>query len=314
AFAGGGAAGCRHARRAAARAGRRHDPRPGPAVRRRRAGRPDAGRGRDARRAAARVAAGALRAGRCARRLPRGVRAGGVRSHPGQPRRVPGRPLRGQAAGRTVRPAAAGRPRRGTRGALGAAGAGDHGGRGAVMAKGSRLAQLLQTRGLLQERRKPRALPLDKGHDPIMRILLATCLALLACLAPVRAADAPLTVFAAASLKESMDEAAAAFRRGTGREIRVSYAGSSALARQIEQGAPADVFVSADLDWMDALQSKGLIDTATRSELLGNTLVLVAPKASAAQPLRLAPGTDLRPLLGERGRIALALVDSVPAG
>src|SRR5690606_16899624 len=136
----------------------------------------------------------------------------------------------------------------------------------------------------------------------------------LACLAPVRAADAPLTVFAAASLKESMDEAAAAFRRGTGREIRVSYAGSSALARQIEQGAPADVFVSADLDWMDALQSEGLIDTATRSELLGNTLVLVAPKASAAQPLRLAPGTDLRPLLGERGRIALALVDSVPAG
>src|SRR5690606_21358607 len=114
---------------------------------------------------------------------------------------------------------------------------------------GARLPPLLQTRGLLQERRKPRALPLDKGHDPIMRILLATCLALLACLAPVRAADAPPTVFAAASLKESMDEAAAAFRRGTGREIRVSYSGSSALARQIEQGAPAVVLVAADLGW-----------------------------------------------------------------
>src|SRR3546814_12530592 len=115
-----------------------------------------------------------------------------------------------------------------------------------------------------------------------MRILLATCLALVACLAPARAADAPLTVFAAASLKESMDEATLAFQRDTGQAVRVAYAGSSALARQIEQGAPADVFVSADLDWMDELQSKGLIDTATPSELLGNTLVLVAPKGRAA--------------------------------
>ncbi|HZW18941.1 MAG TPA: molybdate ABC transporter substrate-binding protein [Luteimonas sp.] len=147
-----------------------------------------------------------------------------------------------------------------------------------------------------------------------VRLLLATCLALLACLLPARAADAPLTVFAAASLKESMDEATLAYRGETGQDIRVSYAASSALARQIEQGAPADVFVSADLDWMDALQSKGLIDTATRSELLGNTLVLVAPADSAARPLELARGTDLRPLLGARGRISLALVDSVPAG
>ncbi|MDN5782276.1 MAG: molybdate ABC transporter substrate-binding protein [Luteimonas sp.] len=147
-----------------------------------------------------------------------------------------------------------------------------------------------------------------------MRFLLAICLALLACLLPARAADAPLTVFAAASLKESMDEAALAFQRETGQAVRVSYAGSSALARQIEQGAPADVFVSADLDWMDELQSKGLIDTATRSELLGNTLVLVAPRDSAARLSSLARGTDLQPLLGERGRIALALVDSVPAG
>src|SRR5690606_1936304 len=90
------------------------------------------------------------------------------------------------------------------------------------------------------------------------------------------------------------------------------------LARQIEQGAPADVFVSADLDWMDELQSKGLVDPATRSELLGNTLVLVAPAGSPAgspaAELELRPGTDLLPLLGARGRIALGLVDSVPAG
>lgn len=149
------------------------------------------------------------------------------------------------------------------------------------------------------------------------RFLLGACLALVTGLAtpsPARAAEAPLTVFAAASLKESMDEAALAFRRDTGQAVRVSYAGSSALARQIEHGAPADVFVSADLDWMDALQSKGLVDVATRTELLGNTLVLIAPATSRARPLTLARGTRLRSLLGKRGRIALALVDSVPAG
>src|SRR3546814_10320726 len=112
----------------------------------------------------------------------------------------------------------------------------------------------------------------DEGITPVMRILLATCLALVACLAPARAADAPLTVFAAASLKESMDEATLAFQRDTGQAVRVAYAGSSALARQIERGAPADVFVSADLGWMDELPSKGLIDTASRSTLLGKTL------------------------------------------
>lgn len=134
-------------------------------------------------------------------------------------------------------------------------------------------------------------------------------------LAPaVRAADAPLTVFAAASLKESMDEAAGAFEAATGHPVRVSYAASSALARQIGQGAPADVFVSADLDWMDLLQDKGLVDASTRSELLGNTLVLVAPAGSDAKPLALRAGLDLRPLLGARGRIALGMVDSVPAG
>lgn len=149
------------------------------------------------------------------------------------------------------------------------------------------------------------------------RSFFATCLAIAVCiagLATARAAEAPITVFAAASLKESMDEAALAFERDTGQAVRVSYAGSSALARQIERGAPADVFVSADLDWMDALQSRGLIDGATRSELLANTLVLVAPRQSAVQAIALDRNTRLLPLLGERGRIALALVDSVPAG
>src|SRR3546814_12723088 len=109
-----------------------------------------------------------------------------------------------------------------------------------------------------------------------------------------------------------MDEATLAFQRDTGQAVRVAYAGSSALARQIEQGAPADVFVSADLDWMDELQSKGLIDTATRSELLGNTLVPVAPKGSAAAPAEMKKGLDLRPLPGEHGRSELALVARRP--
>src|SRR5690606_21682791 len=113
-------------------------------------------------------------------------------------------------------------------------------------------------------------------------------------LAPAaRAAEAPLTVFAAASLKESMDEAARAFEAATGQPVRVSYAASPALTRQIAQGAPADVFMSADRDWMDVLQSKGLVDASTRRELLGNTLVLVAPAGSNAPSLSLRPGLDL---------------------
>ena len=153
--------------------------------------------------------------------------------------------------------------------------------------------------------------------QPLRRLLLtlAGVLALAALPGPrAHAAEAPLTVFAAASLKESMDEAAGAYQAASGQQVRVSYAASSALARQVQQGAPADVFVSADLDWMDVLQRDGLVDASSRSELLGNTLVLVAPAASAARPLELRAGLDLRPLLGERGRIALGMVDSVPAG
>lgn len=124
----------------------------------------------------------------------------------------------------------------------------------------------------------------------------------------------PITVFAAASLKESLDEAAAAYEKATGQSVRVSYAASSALARQIEQGAPADVFLSADRDWMDYVQQRDLIDAGSRRDLLGNTLVLIAPKASAAKPVALKRGVDLRPLLGKDGRLALALTASVPAG
>jgi molybdate transport system substrate-binding protein len=122
----------------------------------------------------------------------------------------------------------------------------------------------------------------------------------------------PLTVFAAASLKESLDEAARAYEKQTGTPVRVSYAASSALARQIEQGAPADVFFSADLEWMDYLQQRQKIDPASRRNLLGNQLVLVAPKNSRAQ-VDLQKPASLSAALGN-GRLAIGQIRSVPAG
>ncbi|MGQ0455798.1 MAG: molybdate ABC transporter substrate-binding protein [Hyphomicrobium sp.] len=121
-----------------------------------------------------------------------------------------------------------------------------------------------------------------------------------------------LTVFAAASLKTALDEAASAYDKTAGVKTVISYAASSALAKQIEQGAPADVFISADLDWMDYVAKAKLIAGDTRANLLGNTLVLIAPKARPAT-LRIAPGFDLAGALGD-GRLAVADVKAVPAG
>jgi molybdate transport system substrate-binding protein len=165
-----------------------------------------------------------------------------------------------------------------------------------------------------------RAVAVARACRAIAVVALAMLLA--ACGPPAAPAGAqgddaevrPLVVHAAASLKESMDAIADAYAAERGQPVQMVYAASSALARQIEQGAPADVFFSADIAWMDWLQARGLVDPATRIDLLGNTLVLVAPADGQAQPLVLAPGTDLAPLLGERGRIALALTASVPAG
>jgi molybdate transport system substrate-binding protein len=115
-------------------------------------------------------------------------------------------------------------------------------------------------------------------------------------------------IFAAASLKNALDEATALYKDRT----VISYGASSALARQIENGAPADVFISADLDWMDYVEKKGLVAPGTRKNLLGNRLVLIAP---AKQPVKLqpAPGFPIAKVLGS-GRIALAEPSSVPAG
>lgn len=143
--------------------------------------------------------------------------------------------------------------------------------------------------------------------------LVSFLLALSLC-ATTACAEAPrrLTVFAAASLQESLDAAAKLWTGRSGQPVVVSYAGSAALARQIEQGAPADLFVSADLEWMDHLQARGLVDPATRSLLARNRLVLVAPASSSAS-VSLRSG-QLRAALGPDGRLALAEPGGVPAG
>ncbi len=122
----------------------------------------------------------------------------------------------------------------------------------------------------------------------------------------------PTTVFAAASLKESLDEAAAAWTKRSGQKVSISYAGSAALAKQIEQGAPADVFISADGEWMGYLQQRRLIDADTRTNLVGNRLVVIAPVDSALRTLSLKPAA-VRQALGD-GRLAMAETTSVPAG
>ena len=128
---------------------------------------------------------------------------------------------------------------------------------------------------------------------------------------PAAAQDGPLTVFAAASLKNVMDEQGAAFRKAGGAEVRFSYGASSALARQIESGAPADLFVSADSDWMTYVGDRNLLKAGTRRDLLTNRLALIAPKDSKVK-LTVARGMPLARTLGS-GRLAMAAPE-VPAG
>jgi len=123
---------------------------------------------------------------------------------------------------------------------------------------------------------------------------------------------AEITVFAAASLKEALDANLKAFSAQTRHRVRVSYAGSNALARQIEHGAPADLFISADQEWMDYVEGRKLVVPGTRRNLVGNRLVLIAPTASPVK-LAIAPNFALAAALGD-GRLALANPHSVPAG
>jgi molybdate transport system substrate-binding protein len=152
------------------------------------------------------------------------------------------------------------------------------------------------------------------GRTPVRRRsflgLVGTVLAVAA--AGASAEARPILVFAAASLKTALDVIAGKWQQQSGQAATISYAASSALARQIELGAPADLFISADEAWMDYLEERRLIDPKTRVDLLGNTLVLIAP-ANTGSETRIAPGFPLAALLGD-GRLAMADPAAVPAG
>jgi molybdate transport system substrate-binding protein len=130
---------------------------------------------------------------------------------------------------------------------------------------------------------------------------------------PALAQDKSLTVFAAASMKNALDDVDAAYTAKTGVKVAASYAASSVLAKQIEQGAPADIFVSADTDWMDYAIGKKNMNAPTRVDLLGNSIVLIAPKDSKIEKVTIGPGFDLAKLAGD-GKIATGDVKAVPVG
>ncbi len=148
------------------------------------------------------------------------------------------------------------------------------------------------------------------------KLILATFTAAIAIAAAALAAvsqEKSIVVFAAASMKNALDEVDAAFTAKDGIKVVASYAASSALMKQIEQGAPADVFLSADVDWMDYGSKKKLTKDGSRFNLLGNRLVLIAPKDSKIDNVSIGPGFNLGTLAGS-GRIAVGDVRAVPAG
>jgi molybdate transport system substrate-binding protein len=153
-------------------------------------------------------------------------------------------------------------------------------------------------------------------RERLARTLALAAVAALAWGAPQRASAEDrgrgLVVFAAASLKNALDATNAEWRKETGKSARISYGASPALARQIESGAPAQVFISADLAWMDYAAKKNLIRPETRVNLLGNRIVLIAPKGKATA-VDIGAGFDLAKVMGD-GRLAVANVESVPAG
>jgi molybdate transport system substrate-binding protein len=147
----------------------------------------------------------------------------------------------------------------------------------------------------------------------MFKTVRSLCLLLLLATSVASAAAPGITVFAAASLGTVLQEVGAAFTAASHVPVTFSFAASSALARQIESGAPADVFVSADQEWMDYLQARGLLAPRTRANVASNELVLIAPADSTLR-LEIAPGFGLAEALGTSGRIATGDPASVPAG
>lgn len=152
----------------------------------------------------------------------------------------------------------------------------------------------------------------DRVHAIARRALLAALIVPLL-LPPVSAREPkPLLFFATASLQTTLNAIAADWEKATGKKVVLAYAASSALARQLEQGAPADLFASADLEWMDWAAQRGLVRPETRKTLLGNSLVLIAAK-DAAVDLDIAPGFALAAAIGD-SRLATGNPQSVPVG
>jgi molybdate transport system substrate-binding protein len=147
-----------------------------------------------------------------------------------------------------------------------------------------------------------------------LKLLSVIVLAAMASVPPAAFASDIPTVFAAASLSDAMTALGRAFRERTGREIRFSFASSSTLARQIEAGAPAQIFASANERWMDYLAGHGLIEAKTRVSPIGNRLALIAPKDRTVQQIDITAATDLPALLGQDARLAVGDPAHVPAG
>ncbi|MEO8063821.1 MAG: molybdate ABC transporter substrate-binding protein [Pseudomonadota bacterium] len=148
-----------------------------------------------------------------------------------------------------------------------------------------------------------------------LRTLLAAIVISPGTIAPAHATDSQepkLLVFAAASLTNVLAELSPAWEKAAGVRVKLSFAASSVLARQIEAGGSADVFVSADQEWMDYLQSRNLLDKSSRRNLVGNRLVLIAP-ADSRLALQIGPGFRLAAALG-KGRLATGDPDTVPVG
>ncbi|CAM5311567.1 Molybdate-binding protein ModA [Mycolicibacterium aubagnense] len=143
-------------------------------------------------------------------------------------------------------------------------------------------------------------------------VLMALAAGAMMLAAPAARADEQVVVFAAASLKNALDEVNKTCEKDVGEAAKISYAASSALAKQIEEGAPADVFISADLDWMKYLSDKKLTKSDTEVKLLGNQIVLVAPKDSKAE-VKIEKGFDLAKVIGD-GKLAMGDFKAVPAG
>ncbi|MBK8176326.1 MAG: molybdate ABC transporter substrate-binding protein [Rhodospirillales bacterium] len=147
--------------------------------------------------------------------------------------------------------------------------------------------------------------------------VVGICLLIAPLVVPIagRAADPEvITVFAAASLTDALSQAAKAYRNEGGPEVRFSFAASSALARQIEAGAPADIYASANEEWMDYLAGKNAIEASSRVSPLGNSLVMIAPADSTLDHVTIAPDFDITGLIGKDNKLVTGDPDSVPVG